>query len=512
VLTVGSDLHERRSEARLVRTAGDATASWRGELTRYEFGGAEGTTLRHLSVALMLAALIGYLARSRPSSKLDLPATSLALTLVLLIPTPSKWAWHFGALAGLAALTVAAEIARLRAEGETLNWPIRPLLAIGLAVLVVSWSMGFTEDWSSGFGLRTLNWTFGFERRVTVVRLGLVACAFMFSVSVLLALVRHGRTGAWRSPWTMVPWLVPLVVLPLLVFNIAMLAADAVKTPGWTLAHQNVDALQGRGGCGLAADTVVAAPWSMQTLAPINVRTATPHAGQFPSPPLRGSSVFSLLDQGDDTRLGLPWFTAPQTGRIGFYVLSTGDPADSVRARWGHVTASSVRPGTWRGIDLTNFDSVHSDVVGWTFLPQSLLLGRGKDANAVQLQLESDAMPSHALSATGAIAYQPISLSTLFRRQGARPLVWPNLLLYMPCARQPRLDKGVVEVPTVLVAQSGFFPLEFPTSPFHGLVDLYGFRDLSVADSKVDPQGVTVLWVERRIPGAAVARAQAVDS
>ena len=64
----------------------------------------------------------------------------------------------------------------------------------------------------------------------------------------------------------------------------------------------------------------------------------------------------------------------------------------------------------------------------------------------------------------------------------------------------------------MLVAHSGFFPLEFLTSPFHGLVDLYDFRDLSVADSRVVPQGVTVLWVERQIPGAALVRAQTIDS
>jgi hypothetical protein len=511
VVTLGSDLHERLSEGRLARTAGDATASWRGELTRYEFSGTEETTLRHLSIALMLAALIGYVARNRRSSKLDLPAMSLAFTLILLIATPSKWAWHFGALAGLAALVVAAEIARLRADSEQLNWPVRPLLAFGLAILVVSWSMGFTEDWSSGFGLRTLNWTFGFERKVTLVRLGLVGFAFLFACFVLLGLVRRGRVGAWRSPWALVPWLVPVVALPLVVLNIAMLAADAVKTPAWTLAAQNVDSLQGHEGCGLAADTVVAAPWSMQRLAPIKMATAAPQAGQFPSPPLRGSSVFSLLDQGNKTRLDLPWFRAPQRGRIGFYVLGTGDPADSVRARWGRVTGSSVQPGPWRSIDLTNFDSVHSDIVRWTFVPEGLLPGRG-NANAVQLELASDAVPSHALAASAGVAYQRTSLSTLFRLHGARPLVWPNLLLYMPCARQPRLTKGVVEVPTVLVAQSGFFPLEFPTSPFHGLVDLYGVRDLSVADSKVVPQGITVLWVERRIPGAAVVRAQAINS
>jgi hypothetical protein len=511
VFTAGSDLHQRLSEARLARTAGDATASWRGELSRYEFIGGSGTTLRHLSVSLMLAALIGYFARSRRSSKLDLPGASLAFTLVLLVATPSKWAWHFGALAGLGALAVAAEIARLRADGEELKWPIRPLLAFGVAILVVSWSMGFVDDWSSGFSLETLNWTFGFEKRVTLVRLGLAGFALVFAGFVLVALVRHGRAGAWRSPWTMVPWLVPLVVLPLVVFNIAMFAADAVKTPAWTLAAQNVDSLPGHGGCGLADDTRVAAPWSLQPLIPMGRDSPGPPPQWLSAvdPPSR--PAFALLGRGDKTRLTLPWFQTPANRRVGFYVLGTNDSADSVHARWGHV-AAPVRIGDWGGIDVSQYDAFQTETVQWVFVPQGLLPPRIPGLDAVQLALESHAQPPHAIASTGAVSYESTPLSTLFRQQGARPLVWPNLLLYMPCARQPRLDKGVVEVPTVLVAHSGFFPLEFPTAPFHGLVDLYGFRDLSVADSRVDPQGVTVLWVDRRIPGATLAAANDVSS
>jgi cell wall arabinan synthesis protein/arabinosyltransferase-like concanavalin domain-containing protein len=511
VVTAGSDLHQRLSEARLVRLAGDATASWRGELTRYEFGGAEGTTLRHLSIALMLAALIGYVARNRRSSTLDLPATTLAFTLILLIATPSKWAWHFGALAGLAALVVAAEIARLRADSELLNWPVRPLLAFGVAILMVSWSMGFTDDWSSGFGLRTLSWTFGFERKVTLVRLGLVGLAFLFAGFVLFALVRHGRAGAWRSPWALVPWLVPLVVLPLVVFNIAMFAADAVKTPAWTLASQNVDSLRGRGGCGLADDTRVAAPWSLRPLKPVGGDTTTALPGWLAASDPPGRPAFAVLGRGGKTGLTLPWFQAPGNRRVGFYVLGTNDGTDSVRSRWGHV-AAPIRMGDWGGIDVSHFDAFQTETVQWVFVPQGLLPRRGPGLDAVQLALDSRGQPPHAIASTGAVSYESTTLSTLFRLRGARPLIWPNLLLYMPCARQPRLDKGVVEVPTVLVAHSGFFALEFLTSPFHGLVDLYGFRDLSVADSKVVPQGITVLWVERRIPGAAIVRAQAIDS
>jgi hypothetical protein len=512
VLTVGSDLHQRLSEARLARTAGDATASWRGELSRYEIaGGVEGTTLRHLSVALMLAALIGYLARSRRSSKLDLAPTSLAFTLVLLIATPSKWAWHFGALAGLAALVVAVEIARLRADRETLNWPIRPLLAFGVAILVVSWSLGFTDDWSSGFGLRTLNWTFSFERRVTLVRLGLVGFALVFAGFVLLAWVRHGRAGAWKSPWSMVPWLVPLVVLPLVVLNIAMLAADAVKTPAWTLAAQNVDSLQGNEGCGLADDTRVAAPWSFQPLRPLgrNGASTEPHWLSAADPPSR--PVFSLLGQDNATHLTLPWYRVPGNRRVGFYVLGTNDADDHVLARWGSGP-QTVSSSAWSGIDLTHFDAFQTETIQWEFVPLGLLPAHTSGQDAVQLSLETQARPPHALAATGAVSYESTKLSTLLRLQGARPLIWPNLLLYMPCARQPRLDKGVVDVPTLLVTHSGFFPLESPTAPFHGLVDLYGFRDLGVADSRVAPQGVTVLWIEQRIPGGVVVRAQTIDS
>jgi cell wall arabinan synthesis protein/arabinosyltransferase-like concanavalin domain-containing protein len=512
VLTVGSDLHQRLSEARLARTAGDATASWRGELSRYELaGGVEGTTLRHLSVALMLAALIGYLARSRRSSKLDLAPASLAFTLVLLIATPSKWAWHFGALAGLAALVVAVEIARLCADRETVNWPIRPLLAFVVAILVVSWSLGFRDDWSSGFGLRTLDWTFGFERRVTLVRLGLLGFAFVFAAFVLLAWVRHGRLGVWKSPWSMVPWLVPLVVLPLVVLNIAMFAADAVKTPAWTLAAQNVDSLQGNEGCGLADDTKVAAPWSLQPLRPLGHDPAStePHWLSAADPPSR--PVFGLLGQDNATHLTLPWYRVPGNRRVGFYVLGTNDAEDHVLARWGSGP-QTVSSSGWSGIDLTHFDAFQTETIQWGFVPQGLLPAHTSGQDAVQLGLESRARPPHALASTGAVAYESTKLSVLLRLPGARPLIWPNLLLYMPCARQPRLDKGVVEVPTVLVTHSGFFPLESATAPFHGLVDLYGFRDLGVADSRVDPQGLTVLWVEQRIPGAAIVGAQIIDS
>jgi hypothetical protein len=208
----------------------------------------------------------------------------------------------------------------------------------------------------------------------------------------------------------------------------------------------------------------------------------------------------------------LPWFRTPDRKRVGFYVLGTNDANDRVSTRWGVAGPRPVPSTGWSTIDLTHFDAFQSETIQWTFMPEGLLPSRAPAQNAVQLELDTRAHPPHALAATGAVSYDSTKLSTLLTQKGARPLIWPNLLLYMPCAHQPRLTRGLVEVPTVLVTHSGFFPLEFATSPFHGLVDLYGFRDLGVADSRVDPQGVTVLWVERHIPGAAVAPAQLVKS
>jgi hypothetical protein len=509
VLTVGSDAQQRASEASLIRTSGDATASWRDELTRYLFVGAEATTLRRASVALMLAALVAYLARRRGPSRFDLPGTSLALALILLVPTPSKWSWHFGALIGLAALVVAAEVARLRAEGKELQWPVRPVAAYGAAVLVVAWALFPRADWSTEFGLRTLSWTFAFEKHVTLVRLALVGFALIFAGALLVGLLRRGYTGAWRAPWALVPILVPLVVLPLIVWNVGMFVADTFKTPGWTLARQNVESISGDAGCGLADDTTVAAPGSIRAIAPLSARAAPVEprwlSNAAPPTPL----AFSLFERENQTRLTLPWFRVPDGERAGFYVLSAFERSDRIDARWGKVEKREVEPDRWGGAEVSDFGRAHAGVMPWSFVPQGELPGRSPGADAVQLALASYGRPPHALAATGAVAYRPTDLSSLFRMPGARPLVWPNLLLYMPCAHLPRLDGGVVEVPTVIVAHSDLIAIERETAPFHGLVDLYQLRDLGVADSKVDPNRITVLWVNRHIPGAAVAPAVA---
>ena len=82
-------------------------------------------------------------------------------------------------------------------------------------------------------------------------------------------------------------------------------------------------------------------------------------------------------------------------------------------------------------------------------------------------------------------------------------LIHPDLLLYFPCARQPALADGAVEVPQYFVwfdhPDSSRIRIE-PTSPFLGVHDLYPVQRLPLTDGTNPPAGVVVYEVERAIP------------
>jgi cell wall arabinan synthesis protein/arabinosyltransferase-like concanavalin domain-containing protein len=508
--TVGSDLSQRTEEARLSRTVGDAIAGWREELSRYEFRGAEATTLRRESVALMLVALFAYLLRGDRRSRLplDLPAASLGVALLLLIPTPSKWAWHFGALAGLAALAVAAEVVRLRASSVSRS-PVRPLLATLAVVLVIGWSWSPRQNWATGFDLRTYEWTFSIEERIPLVRLMAASPLLLLGSVAIIVLAVRGRAAVKQLPWRFVPWLVPVAVVPLVAFNLGVLVTDSVKTQGWSLPRQNVSFLVGKGDCGLADDLRVAGPDSMRAL-----RTAKPERrlpGNAPwasAPPVAGLATFSLLRSGD-TQMETPWYRLPaDERRVGFFVTSAIGAGDAVAVRWGSKSEAAVFAGEWQPVAVVPAAAAGADTVSWTFVSEGQLPGRTPKADVVQLLLRSDSAPPRALTTTGAVAYRSTPLRTLLDSPRTRSLVWPNVVLYMPCATLPKLQRGVVQVPTVVIAHNELWPIEFDSSPFKRTLDVYRLRDLSVGDSRLPPDGMQVLWIDKRIPGAALAAAE----
>ena len=114
------------------------SSSWRDELGRYtsvDFS-PYATPLRRVSVVLIGLAVLGLATRrTREGRLLDLPGMMLVSALLLLVLTPSKHPWHFGALTGLVTLAIGAEVTRLcREHAERTGWEVRPYLIIGAGV------------------------------------------------------------------------------------------------------------------------------------------------------------------------------------------------------------------------------------------------------------------------------------------------------------------------------------------------------------------------------------------
>ena len=127
---VGSDIAQRANDAQATRLYGGVTDTWRDEASRYDYlsFGVAANPLRRGWVALVVLAVLAFLLRRRRvRTSLDLAPGSLGVALVLLIATPSKWPWHFGALVGIAAVAVASETIRLRRDAaDARRWSARP--------------------------------------------------------------------------------------------------------------------------------------------------------------------------------------------------------------------------------------------------------------------------------------------------------------------------------------------------------------------------------------------------
>jgi arabinosyltransferase A len=254
---VGSDLEQRRQDVRTFEEYGTSTQTWRDESLRYvrmsEIPYA--TPVRRAWVALTALAVVAFLLRRRAENRLlDLPQAATGLGLVLLVATPSKWPSHFGALLGLAAVAVAVETARLRADAEgARRWDARPFVVAGLAMLAAAWSWSPRTPWAH-LDLRVLDWILGFESRLSLSKLMFALPLVLLIGLAILTALRHGRAGLSAVPWKVATWTALVVSIPPLVFTVAVLTADNLKADGWTLARQNLGTLRGDADCGLAEE------------------------------------------------------------------------------------------------------------------------------------------------------------------------------------------------------------------------------------------------------------------
>jgi hypothetical protein len=502
LLFVGADLEQRRADARIAPLF-QPDATWRDEVLRYLLlldVPPFATPLRRASVALLLLAVVAFLLRARRTRQplLDLPAASLGLALILFVATPTKHAWHFGALIGLAAVAVAAETARVRAEARvSRGWAIRPLVVLAAGIVVIAWSWFPRHPWNE-VDLRTLDWTLGFEQSLSLASLAVALPVVLLVVLVAVTRLRGGGSG--DVPWRVASWTAPLVVAPLLVFTLAVLAADAAKSDGWTLARQNLGSLAGAAGCGLADDLVVPLPDSARPLATVRGGEAAPVPAWVSPPPLAGLPRFALGPVAERSTARSPWFRIPADGRFGIFLSGTPSATDRLALEWGRLRAREVESLGRAGL-AAGLEREAGATVAWDFLAAGELPAPADSANAVRVTLRADVAPGAVLAITSPVTYASAPLAERLEDGESRSLVMPSLVTLFPCAQLPVVSGGVVEPPDeILVPRSSTSPLRFPGSPFEGILDVYGLQRLSLADSPNPPREVVVFAVENRVP------------
>jgi hypothetical protein len=512
LLFVGADLEQRRADAQTFANF-SVGQNWRSESTRYflllEF--PYGTPIRRASVALAALAVLAFVVRRRRHREplLDLPAASLGVALVLLLATPSKHPWHFGALIGLVALAVPIEARRLRLEAtERQGWTARPFVAIGAVVVAIAWSWSPRFAWN-GVDLRTLDWTLGFEKWVSLSQLA-VALPLAVLAAALLAGALRRNARLWRNPSGVASWTGVLFAAPLVAFTLAVLASDAAKTHSWTLARQNLGALTGGVGCGLADDLAVADSQTAHALTAVKPRDdAVP--SWVPPAPAAGVPRIALGPAGGLQSVRSPWFALPSDRRVGLFVAGAPSSSDRLDVEWGRGRAGEITQFGAAAISAA-YVSEAGAVLPWRFVAAGELPPPDRRATYVRIVLRSTGAPGAAIAVTSPVTYANRPLSRILGASNARPLVLPSLFPAFPCVRLPQLSGGVVEPPdAIVVPRDSRSPVRFTFSPFQYVLDLYGLERMPLADSANPPQNFVVFRLGETIPGASVAEPVRID-
>jgi hypothetical protein len=483
--------------------------TWSTEIVRWDYllnkQGPQGNYAKRLPVLLTLLATVGYLVgagRGRGRGwppRLGLAVTTTVLGFLLLWMTPSKWTHHFGALAGVGTVLLAAVIVLGARRACALTGERRPGLPIGLGAL------GLTSVLIAlaGRGVNSwpYSWLLGVPHPVSapqawIVKFGqpawwLLGSALVTVAVVVLARRRADPATAAAAPWIALPVVVCVAMLATTGYLVGGFAvatartaatyspwADAVEDP---LAHrcgaeQAVQALDPRTATALPVASPVGASGGNGVFVPSGWSPSSP-------PPLATVPVWGSHRPGPDSAdppdgagsgsLSTPWYSLPPTrgdAAVSLYVSGrTGDGNDirveyaSVRTPGGPPVPLGTRSGLGEGPDDTAVDARQWRSVS---LDGPLAPPRGADAVRLVATDTSDA-PAGWTAFTAPVLQRWTPLTELVPPGSATAAGWPVAFLF-PCLRKPVQAGGVNEPvstavtwgngPLAGVADSAFLP------------------------------------------------------
>jgi hypothetical protein len=299
-----------------------------------------------------------------------------------------------------------------------------------------------------------------------------------------------------------VTWAVPILVVPLAIFTLAVLATDTARTADWTAARANLRALTGADDCGLAEDLRVPALDSVRPLAMAAGMGPTRNEPDWiGSAPIRGIPRFALgptLDSATRT----PWFTLGSSREVAWFVGGRLGAGDRLQLQWG--AGESERDAVVIGEDDFTPAPNTAEAVSmpWRLVTQPEVDPPPARATMMRIALDNDSGTAGAVAVTAPFEYSYERLATTLADASAA-LVLPHVATYFSCLELAQLRNGVAESPELIVTTVPAEPLLLDpgTSPFNGVLDLYGIQRLPVVDSAMQPFDMAVYRVDQRIPG-----------
>ena len=311
-----SDLTRRNENISLITASGNAHSSGVvHEYERYQFLNDWGASpVRREFVALLFVAVgalaVDRLSRRRTLTEL-LPSASIALGLLFLAVTPSKWLWHFGGFVGLAAVAIGFETHRLATRGLGRRAGHRRDRRRGAAA-------AGSLDRSEALGATRRGGPSGYQLTL------LVAGATLGALAVVFGLGRLKRVGR--------PELVtlPAVCAGLLAVTVLSLAGSAAADSTWSVPRQITSNIAGRDrSCGIVDDLAVPTPESIHPLHVLGGPSGTRDelVARRPGHPRPGE--------------GNPRLVPAPAQTIGVFVDGEWGPVGELTVDWGRSSAGA---------------------------------------------------------------------------------------------------------------------------------------------------------------------------